>query len=256
MCKRMLIVAVVCALAGSVGATTTAVWNPAANPAGTGLWSEAANWTAGEVPDGDYKAVFNVPGAMDCKVASTISIAQLVQGDNGPGGVIKVVSGGNLTSNGEWTGLGYNNTAHLIVETGGVFSATQHLWIGFTAGAMGILTLNGGTANIGNMFGLGWDGGTGNVVVNAGLLNLANWHPTDSIKAGSNMHITGGTVKIVGNRVDSINTMIANGRITGNNLVVNFDSLGNFTTIVPEPATIAFLSLGGLALLRVRSKKR
>jgi hypothetical protein len=50
--------------------------------------------------------------------------------------------------------------------------------------------------------------------------------------------------------------MIADGRITGDNLVVDFDSVGNITTIVPEPATIALLGLGGFALLRVRSKKR
>lgn len=62
-------------------AQTTAVWNPAANPSGTGLWNEGANWTGAVVPDFGYKAVLNVPGAIPCVINSAATVGQLVIGD-------------------------------------------------------------------------------------------------------------------------------------------------------------------------------
>ncbi|MDF1571856.1 MAG: Ig-like domain-containing protein [Bacteroidales bacterium] len=81
----------------------TTVWNPAANPDGTGLWTEAANWTNGlPVPAG--KVVLNVPGAADCVLDAAAEINQFVLGDNGGGDdVLRIVNGGALTTGANWS---------------------------------------------------------------------------------------------------------------------------------------------------------
>jgi hypothetical protein len=114
-------------------ASAATVWNPAANgivPPATGDWGVAANWT-NDVPGVvDNKAVFNVDGAAECVVTDAQSVGDLVQADGGPGGVIRVVDGGILTTTGGWMAVGYNNTAKLIVERGGVCNFGSHLWWG------------------------------------------------------------------------------------------------------------------------------
>ena len=136
MMKRLTLHAVCMLCAGLAHAAT--VWNPAANgvfPPATGNWNVAGNWTQGlpsSVADG--KAVFNVANAAECRVTNAQTCGQFVQGDNGPGGVLRVVSGGSITtSNTVWTAVGYNHTAQTIVETGGTLSCGNHLWIGLNA---------------------------------------------------------------------------------------------------------------------------
>jgi hypothetical protein len=92
------------------------------------------------------------------------------------------------------------------------------------------------------MFGLGWNGGKGTcIITNGGLLNCAQWNPTDSIKGASSMDLTGtGTVLITGNYVSSISNYVANGKITANGgagtVAYGFDSGANITTIQVAPS--------------------
>lgn len=205
-------------------AATTTAWNPAANPSGTGRWTEKANWT-GAIPtggpQGDYKCVFNVNGARECLIDAAITVSQVVQGDNGSGGIIRIVNGGNLIAGSvpaggtNWTGVGYNRNATMIVEAGGVLTCTDHLWVGLVSPAVGTLIINGGTVHVNGMFGAGWDStGIGSVKVNAGLLNLNGWNYSQSIGTGSNVDIAEGTVQISGDKTGSILMMIADKRIT------------------------------------------
>jgi len=247
------------ALVITAQAQPTAVWNPAANPSSTGLWSEAANWTINAVPDSTYKVVFNVPGAVPCVINSAATPLQIVAGDNGPGAVT-LVAGGSLTTGIIWNGIGYNDVGSLTIESGGSATFGEHLWVGFEPGGMGTLTLNGGTATVNNMFGLGWNGGTGLAEINAGMLRLMNWSDTDSIKGASILDITGGEVVITGDRVGSADAFIAAGKITGygglGTVSAVFDPAANTTTLValvPEPSSLALAGLGlGLVLSRVR----
>ncbi len=182
----------------------TTVWNPAANPDGTGNWNEAANWTAGLPNPGSGKAVFNVPEAAPAIITDAQSTFHLVQGDNADGGEIIIQSGGSLTLGEIWGGIGYNAPAVLTVETGGEITFGQHAWIGFLEGAEGTVNINGGTVNVTAMTGLGWEGGIGIVNLRDGLFDLANINASDlkSIGEGSYIDISGGGVMTInGNRM-------------------------------------------------------
>ncbi len=211
------------------GAIASTVWNPAANgvnPPATGAWGDAANWTAG-VPDsaGETKAVFNVLNAADAVVSGSYSEFWLVQGDNDVGGTIRVANGGSLdlsTAN-AWSAIGYNNSAYLVVDTGGTVTFNQ-AWIGFLPGAEGTVDISG-TVNVLDMFGLGWSGGNGYVnVLDGGLLALSNIHGdgSTSIKQASILDIRGtGQVTLPGNFTSVIAAYVANGLITGDGIVGN-----------------------------------
>jgi hypothetical protein len=208
-------------------AQTTTVWNPAGNAESTGLWSEAANWTGGEVPEGDFKVVFNVPEAQACILDEAHMIKQLVMGDNGDGDTLHVAAGGSLTTGVVWSAVGYNAPATMIVDSGATVTFGEHMWVGLNDGSDGVVVLNGGTINVSQMTGLGWVSGKGTVYVNSGDLNLANLHPTDSIKDGSLIDISGGTIYITGDHVAKIDAYVAAGKIvaTGEtgNVLAYFD---------------------------------
>lgn len=202
-------------LAGVARAAT--VWN--ASGASPADWSLAANWTAG-LPvmssPGETKAVFNVSNRAECSVTEAQSFGQLVQGDNGPGGVIRIRSGGSLSSGNNWTGIGYNRQAHMIVETGGALNCASHLWIGYLAQGSGTLEIAGGTVNVAGQLGLGWSGGSANVnITDGGVLSLAQLDGSQSISTTSVLDIEEGELVIQGNQSNAVRDYIAAGRITG-----------------------------------------
>jgi len=209
------------------------VWNPVANgivPPDVGNWGDAANWASGLPGFGpdhdpndalDPKAVFNVADAAECQVTDTQSCWDLVMGEDGAGGVLRVVDGGTLTTEGAWMSVGYNDTATLIVEEGGVCNFAGHLWWGMGDGADAIIEINGGTITGGRDFGLGWHDGvpssgvaTAKVYVNSGTLNIHHWDGTGAIQPGSFIDIELGFVTIGGDQTGAVGGYVAAGRIT------------------------------------------
>src|SRR5712664_3328366 len=100
-------------------------WNPAGNPTQPtdGIWTTHGNWSGGVVPANGYKAYFNA-GAAPCIVNSAVGGCQVTIGDGGPGGVLTVTNGGNLSAGDTtagnndtyaWTSIGYSNTGELDI---------------------------------------------------------------------------------------------------------------------------------------------
>ncbi len=237
--KKLILLLMFVSFVGAASATT--VWNPAANgifPPAVGNWGDVpSNWTNG-LPDSVEKAVFNVPGAAECQVIiPQPGCTQLVMGDGNSGGVLRIMPGGTLTTCATWSAIGYNDTAHMIVEAGGTASFGGDLWVGAMTGAYGILDISG-TVNVAGMLGIGWFCGYGEVnVLPGGILNLEQFHHgLDSIRCGSTLDISGdGMVTLPGDFEAVIAAYAANGLILGNGIpgAVQTDTTTNpgFTTV-------------------------
>lgn len=214
----------------------TTVWNPAANPNSTGLWTEALNWTDGLVPDSN-KVVTNVPGAREAVLNAESVVTKFVLGDGGDGGVVRIVDGGILTTTQGWSGIGWSDTATMIVETGGIVNFAEHAWIGWDGN--GTLILNGGTVNVAGMYGTAFEGqsGTGTTLLKKGTLNLAAFHETKSIPEGSVINIELGVLKIDGDQTAKITGYQEAGKITafGGNGTLEISVADNVTTVIAIP---------------------
>ena len=209
---------------------TEVVWNPAANPSGTGKWNEQTNWTGFVAPANVTKVIFNVGGAIPCTVTNAALADYVVLGDNGPGGTLIITTGGSLTGGAvNATAIGYNSNGVMVVENGGSASFGFHLWIGLDPGSDGKLIMNGGTVSVAGMFGLGWQGGKGTAQINGGTLDLSQWDYFNSIQGESVLDVSGtGKVVINGNQQDSVNNFILSGQITnhtGTPLVADYNNI-------------------------------
>lgn len=232
------------AIVGEIPQTET-VWNPAANPSGTGNWNERDNWTGSARPASITKVTFNVPGAIPCTVTTPAVADSVVMGDKGPGGTLIVTNGGSLTCGADNASvLGYNSNAVMVVEPGGSAVFGGQLRIGLDPESDGTLVMNGGTVLVSGMFDLGAQGGKGNAQIKGGVLNLAQWDDSYSIQGASVLDVTGaGQVVINGNHQFSVEFFVSTGQITnsaGTGVVVDYNSihLGK-TTIYPAGVYIA-----------------
>ena len=162
-----------------------ATWNPALNPDVNGLWNVSSNWSGGITPSNVTFVTFNVPDAIPCIVTNAAFASVSRIGLNGPGGTLIITNGGSLVCSNpnEWNSIGMNNTGLMVVENGGSASFGNHLWIGFDPTAQGTLIMNGGTVSVGQMFGLGWNGGNGTAQINGGTLNLTQWIPVTPVQS-------------------------------------------------------------------------
>jgi hypothetical protein len=193
-------------------------WAPATDGSSDGLWTTAVNWDLDEVADGNYKVKFSGGGAVPpSHLNAPVTISTLVMGDGGPGGDSLVIeNGGILTTMSGWSAIGYNRDATMVIKAGGEVNFASHAWIPFNDGEAKAEIY--GTFNVGEMTGLGWEGGTGTVnIYEGGVMNCAQFAGMDgnaSIKDGSVLNIEGGTLVITGNVSAIIAAYADAGRIT------------------------------------------
>jgi hypothetical protein len=264
--RSLLVAVLVCAMATSAWAVDVQ-WFGAAHDRD---WSNGANWGPTGQPAAPAAVdnvklnfvwanpgpIISTPGAVanEIKVSEDRDLTTIGEQS------LTVATGGNLTANGQVI-LGYfgadaraglpANEGRLVIN-GGTANLMTHLFVGF--GGIGHLEVDSGTLNVGGMFGVGWSGGHGDVILNGGLLHTAQYN-LSPVSGTAHMTIDGGQWIEDGFYTSQIAALIAAGTITSDvgTLQVTWDPVLQQTHVfVPEPITITLLGLGAL-LIRKRS---
>ncbi|MGA2916659.1 MAG: hypothetical protein ABSE89_11600 [Sedimentisphaerales bacterium] len=289
MMKKLLFIMLVCAVATSAWAAEIQ-WFGGAHDRD---WFNAANWNSnlippGPVPTANDKAKLNyvwanpgpiisAPGA----VAGEIFISE--DRDLGTVGEqsLTVATGGVLNTGG---GIGYAGQVILgyygaddriplpanegrLIMAGGTATIGPagggggHLFVGFSG--IGHLEVDAGLLTVTNMFGLGWNGGSGTVDISGGELNTEAWNFSNASSYSFNfsaLRTALGDGEWVQNHYwqVEIQALVDAGKITttvpGAHVQVDWDPVLQQTHVyaIPEPVSIVMLGLGAL-LLRKRS---
>lgn len=218
-------------------------WN--AGSSSDGLWTTDANWSGGVAPlEAEQYLRVRFDEGPESTLDQTAVVAQLIIGDS-TGALfdnrVTLASGADLTAGLSpfgsilWTGVGYNNQGTLTVEEGAVLTTASHLWVGFNASGKGKLIIDGGTVNVGQQFGLGWNGGFGSVELRAGRLNLNQFNATQSISGESSLDIENGRLVIGGDRTTIFADHVSAGQITAfggdGEVVIDYDAQSDETTV-------------------------
>ena len=276
MCKKLLVLALVLSLAGVASARWFAYFDGSESSA----WDNIDNWqdqdgvVSSALPD--YGTEGGNAYTMDGQHA--IVANGVTGGSRGlmPMGTsaITIQDGGKILTHGYWYGQGGGTVATMNVDTGGELEVTGRWGAAMEIG-------NGGsgacTATL-NVNGLVWSPSNGHDVLNIGIrsgkgmVNIAGTLTAGEITLGTKDTVNdlGGYVDIAGDgRLELYGDHTA--RMTGTGDLVFAVVMGQLTanggpsvigdfqcfmedgkTIieVPEPATIALLGLGGLALIR------
>jgi len=242
MSKKLLFVVLVCALATSALAAEIQ-WFGGAHDRD---WFNPVNWNAGAgpVPTNLDKAKVNYVWANPGPIITTpMAVGEIfISEDLDPGCIgeqsLTVATGGEVTTGSDggipYSGhvnIGYfgphpeiphpGNNGRLIMD-GGTMNITGHLWLGW--GGVGHLNVNSGTLNVGTlanptMFGIGWNGGSGTINLDGGLLHTTQWWGgVDQAHLDNHNYtfdITHGTWEIHGWWENQLHQLVDNGWITG-----------------------------------------
>ena len=214
----------------------TAQWSPP-NSA-KNLWSLGASWSTGVVPD--TNTIAWVMSSIPCVVDATAGVATCyrlsVADSAGSSGTVVVTNGGVLTPATDWCAIGYSGHGTFVTASNSATTFPNHLWIALQPGSTGSLIMNGGTVTVLGMYGEGWAGGVGTARVNSGTLYLSQFHPTQSLGAGSILDVSQGKVIISGNSAAAVRAYIAAGKITAyggsGTVLVDYNNLNPGKTTV------------------------
>ena len=241
-------------------------------------WENSLNWTAWPPPD--WVPIHGIPAAADKVELNREVYTEVGTGDAAVCDILYVgsdlshtlgVVDGTLTVGSEVVlGTGGGTIGYMDVS-GGVMSVNDDLNVGGGGlpewgwgPGVGDLDVSGGTINIGGSLVLGQtltydpgegdpivsQTGTGTVTVDGGVVVAVGL----TIEIGSLLGVyDDGLVILAGDQLDLVNGYVDAGLIIGQASIPTSGAYAGNTVIeIPEPATLALLAVGGLALLRKR----
>ena len=147
--------------------------------------------------------------------------------------------------------------------SGGTLTAMEDIWLAVGATSSGNLNMTGGVINVADTIHIDYQGANltfspaaapGAIQLDGGVINASDL----VINSLGSMDLTEGRMILDGDDTEVVWGYVDAGLITGygvaNNVLVGYDSRNDKTIVVaiPEPATIALLGLGSLALLKRR----
>lgn len=233
------------------------------NTSGDHLWGTAANWSTGTVPTGSdyFTHRFPVWGGENTDILITSGydaecLQAIVGQDKATDGVCVLNVEGSLNvSGGDLFTVGYLATgAGEVNVNGGSISITTNDKNAIGLHGEGLLHITDGTVTL-TQRGL-WLGygptGVGHIQMDGGLLDAAaylQWR-----NGAGTIDLAGGTIMIDGDKQNYMNNHMDFITAYGGagTVVMEYDGTHTYLSGIPEPATIALLGLGGMALIRRR----
>lgn len=216
--KILLFIGIVSLFVISNALAADKVWT---NGTSDGLWKTTGNWSGGLPTNVDKAKCVLLPGpTID---STTAAVCQwLVVADTSPGAL--TMTGGTLNVSGtpdSWSIIGYALTdVGTFTMSSGTVTTSNRFYVGYQG--QGTINMNGGTINIGGVFGVGanLDGittGKGTVYLTGGTINVTSTAATNLLMNSnglSKIDVTGGTLILAGDKTTLVNGYKNNGWIT------------------------------------------
>ena len=188
------------------------------NGSGNGLWDTATNWSPSNVPALGDKAKINITPGPLISSGTAAECQWLALSDGAPGDLR--MTGGTLNVSGSsadtWTIIAYApSDVGIFTMDGGTITTSSRFYVGFQGQAT--LNMNGGSLNIGGIFGIaygeGWTTGRGYVYLAGGTITAADFQMASPAGCIGLLDITGGTLIITGDKTTQINGYASSGII-------------------------------------------